>query len=118
MAVLLNGPRCFVMDLASLLKPGKVQSFGTLQARYLANVTITPAMLLKGKANPYTGNPVARTSVFRYMKGRNVYELVSPQGAVYVMQSFSMQIDPKQTISTLPKLGLSCISLRGGNSAW
>ena len=104
-AVLLNGPRCFVMDQASLLKPGKVQNFGSLQARHLANVKITPAMLLKGKAKPYTENPVARTSVFRYMKGRNVYELVSPQGAVYAMQSFSMQVDPKQTISSLPTLG-------------
>ena len=104
-AVLLNGPRCFLMDQASLLKPGKVQNFGSLQARHLANVKITPAMLLKGKAKPYTENPVARTSVFRYMKGRNVYELVSPQGVVYAMQSFSMQVDPKQTISSLPTLG-------------
>jgi haloalkane dehalogenase len=104
-AVLLNGPRCFLMDQASILKPGRVQNFGSLQARHLANVKITPAILLKGKAKPYTENPVARTSVFRYMKGRNVYELVSPQGTVYVMQSFSMQVDPKQTISTLPKLG-------------
>ena len=102
---ILNGPRCFLMDQASLLKPGKVQSFGALQARHLANVKITPAMLLKGKAKPYTENPVTRTSVFRYMKGRNIYELVSPQGAVYAMQSFSMQVDPKQTISSLPTLG-------------
>ena len=104
-AVLLNGPRCFLMDQASLLKPGRVQNFGSLQARHLANVKITPAILLKGKAKPYTENPVTRTSVFRYMKGRNVYELVSPQGTVYAMQSFSMQVDPKQTLSTLPKLG-------------
>lgn len=104
-AVLLNGPRCFVMDQASLLKPGKVVSFGSLQARHLANVKITPAILLKGKAKPYTENPVARSSVFRYMKGRNVYELVSPEGAVYAMQSFSMQVDPRQTISSLPTLG-------------
>lgn len=103
--VLLNGPRCFVMDQASLLKPGKVVSFGSLQARHLANVTITPAMLVRGKSQPYTGNPVARTSIFRYMKGRNVYELVSPQGVVYAMQSFSMQVDPKETLSSLPSLG-------------
>lgn len=104
-AVLLNGPRCFMMDQASILKPGKVQNFGTLQARHLANVKITPAMLLKGKATPYTETPVTRTSVFRYMKGRNVYELVSPQGAVYVMQSFSMERDPKLSIAALPSLG-------------
>lgn len=104
-AVLLNGPRCFVMDHASLLKPGKVVSFGSLQARHLANVKITPAILLKGKAKPYTQYPVARTSVFRYMKGRNVYKLVSPQGFAYAMQSFLMQGDPKQSISSLPTLG-------------
>jgi hypothetical protein len=102
---ILNGPRCFLMDQASLLKPGKVQSFGALQARHLANVKITPAMLLKGKAKPYTENPVTRTSVFRYMKGRNVYELVSPDGAVYAMQSFSMQVDPKLSLTALPNLG-------------
>jgi len=80
-------------------------NFGPLQARHLANVKITPAMLIQGKAKPYTENPVARTSVFRYMKGRNVYELVSPEGSVYAMQSFSMQIDPKLTLTVLPKLG-------------
>jgi len=105
LAALLNGPRCFVMDQASIMKPGKVVNFGPLQARHLANVRITPAILLKGKAQPYTENPVARTSVFRYMKGRNVYELVSSQGAIYAMQSFSMQVDPKLSLTTLPKLG-------------
>ena len=103
--VLLNGPRCFVMDQASILKPGKVVDFGSLQARHLANVKITPAILLKGKAKPYAENAVARTSVFRYMKGRNVYELVSPTGSVYAMQSFSMQVDPKLSLTSLPSLG-------------
>jgi hypothetical protein len=36
---------------------------------------------------------------------RQVYELVTPEGAVYTMFSLSLKVDPKNTIENLPTLG-------------
>jgi hypothetical protein len=34
-----------------------------------------------------------------------VYELVSPEGTVFVMQSASLGVDPENTVGKLPTLG-------------
>jgi hypothetical protein len=36
---------------------------------------------------------VVRENQYVYERGKNVYELVSPDGHVYVMQSYSQEID-------------------------
>lgn len=103
-SVLLNGPRYFLMDEASLANPGKIVSFDGLQARLLAQVTIPLFSLLRG-SNPYVENKVARTTVYVFKKGRTVYELISPKGATYVMQSYAQIVDPKLTEADLTSLG-------------
>ncbi|MFZ4116815.1 MAG: hypothetical protein ACOYK6_08885 [Chthoniobacterales bacterium] len=104
-AVVLNGPRYFLMDESSLLNPGKVASFGGLQARYLANVNISPENILRGGSTEYTENTVARTTRYIFRKGRTIYELTSPEGRNYVMQSYSRIIDPKMKETDLINLG-------------
>ncbi|HSP36905.1 MAG TPA: hypothetical protein VLR26_04045, partial [Frankiaceae bacterium] len=37
--------------------------------------------------------------------GSEVYELVSPEGIVFVMQSASLRVDPGNTVDKLPTLG-------------
>ena len=88
--VVLNGPRYFVMDRNALRNPGKVQSFDGLQMRLLAEVEMHPAA---DKRVPYTENTVQRQSQYVYEKGKNVYELVAPDGRTYIMQSYSQEID-------------------------
>ncbi len=104
-SVLLNGPRAFVMDSNALANPGAIATFDGLQARHLANVAISLGTILKGRAKPYTENRVARTSQYVYKKGRPVYELISPDGKTYVMQSYSMIVDPSLSMSDLAGLG-------------
>lgn len=87
--VILNGPRYFLMDRNALLHPGGVETFDGLQARLLAQLEIEETQ----KRTSYTENTVDRQNRYVYEKGRNVYELVSPDGHVYVMQSFSQEID-------------------------
>jgi len=53
----------------------------------------------------YTPNVVKRTTVFHYRAGRPVYELVSPKGEVYMMQSYTQIVDATLTMDDLPKLG-------------
>lgn len=46
-----------------------------------------------------------RTTVYVWDQGREVYELVVPSGATYVMQSYSLAVDPTLTEADLPMLG-------------
>ena len=54
-----------------------------------------------------------RTTVYVYEQGREVYELVAPDGTSYVMQSYSLAVDPTLTEADLPSLG-SRLSLPSG----
>jgi len=103
--VILNGPRYFMMDRISLANPGGVASFDGLQARHLADVEISLASVLRGKAKPYTDNVVKRTTVYVYSKGKMVYELLAPDGRVYVLQTYALIVDPHLTEADLASLG-------------
>ncbi len=59
-----------------------------------------------------SGPPVAykvlvskRDSRMIFNAGETVYELITPQGAVYTMFSLSLKADPNNTIENLPTLG-------------
>jgi hypothetical protein len=103
-AVLLNGPRYFLMDRSSLANPGPTETFGGLQARLFAEVKIPLSTLLRGKAKPYTETTVERTSEYLYRKGRPVYELLAPDGRRYVMQTYAQIVDPTLTEADLATL--------------
>ena len=106
-AVILNGPRYFLMDKAAIADPGKeVFDFGGLQMRRLATVPLPLSALLGGlRRRPYTEQAVRRTTVYVYDQGRDVYELVAPDGTTYVMQSYSLAVEPTLTEADLPTLG-------------
>lgn len=53
----------------------------------------------------YTPNEVQRTTTFIYYAGNMVYELTSPAGDVYRMQSYTQMFDPTLTIADLETLG-------------
>jgi haloalkane dehalogenase len=106
-AVILNGPRYFLMDKISIADPGEeIFDFGGLRMRRLATVPLKLTSLLGGlRRQPYSEQPVRRTTVYIWDKGREVYELIAPDGTSYVMQSYSLQVDPTVTEAALPTLG-------------
>jgi haloalkane dehalogenase len=106
-AVILNGPRYFLMDKISIADPGQeIFDFGGLQMRRLATVPLSLRSLLGGlRRHPYTEQAVRRTTVYGWDQGREVYELVAPDGTTYVMQSYSLSVDPTLTEAGLPTLG-------------
>ncbi len=89
-AIVLNGPRYFIMDRNAIENPGKVESFDGFDARLLAELEIT---IHSSKRQPYTDNGVQRQNRYVYERGKNVYELLAPDGHVYVMQSYSQEVD-------------------------
>lgn len=101
-AVILNGPRHWVIDSASG-STGEVRSFHGMRLRKVATIPIRTADdLIRA---PYTERVVSRHTTWSWKRGRRVYELVAPGGARYVMQSYSQIVDPNQKISQLPSLG-------------
>ena len=104
----LNGPRYWVIDGIqgrgeSLA--GDVVDFDGLEMRWVAQINPTPSQVASMSAAFYSETEVARDTVYTYNAGTLVYELVSPDGHVYRMQSYSQQVDPTLTLHDLENLG-------------
>ena len=89
--ILLNGPRYFVMDRNALRDPGPERDFNGLQTRLVAELEVEQA---NEKRVPYSETAVQRQSCYVYEADRDVYELHSPNGRSYIMQSYSLEVDP------------------------
>ena len=101
----LNGPRYWLMN--SVEKVGGVanlpeKDFGGLGMYLQATVAIGS---LATASVPYVTHAVSRSSVFVYDAGQRIYELRSPDGRTFVMQTYSVQIDPTLTEAGLTDLG-------------
>jgi len=113
-----NGPRFWMMDAmtnSTLIDNTTVlvgEGAGQIAMRHAGDLEIKPADLLKGSV-PYKVQTVARNTVWVYNAGTNIYTITDNTGLVYVLQSYSIQTHPEQTIDTLVKLG-SLLSLPSG----
>ncbi|MEL6177605.1 MAG: hypothetical protein AAFS10_01570, partial [Myxococcota bacterium] len=101
----MNGPRVWLAPVSSAtgMDFSNLQTFGDLDMRLLASVALDPDELLMDR--PYTVSSVMRTTVYFYRAGTEIYELTSPDGEAYVMQSMSQIVDPELTVDQLPNLG-------------
>ncbi len=107
MTVLANGPRYWVVNkigAGNMSSEGKIANFGGIEMTQRATLNTT---IFKGAIGEkkYTENEVHRETSYYYWKGNMVYELTSPKGEVYRMQSYSQQVDPNLTIQDLETLG-------------
>ncbi len=102
--VMLNGPRYFIMDAAEgdTDPNAPVKTFGSLEMRRLATFTLD---LANATDSPYTERTIDRNSEFVFYSGALVFELVSPDGGAYVMQSYAHIVDDTLTLADLPSLG-------------
>lgn len=104
-AVILNGPRYWAIDglTNSKLVSTVQKNFGGIEMRQAGTIELgLRDKLSLGK--PYAVHKVARTTVWVFKSGRPVYQLISPDGDVYFMQSYSVQKE-KQDMESLAKLG-------------
>lgn len=104
MAAILNGPRYWTLDsIDTDLRAGAPETtfgeIGMFQAATLDLGDELPSQV------PYTERSVARDTVFGFDEGSEVYELVAPDGATYVMQARSQIVDETLEASDLPDLG-------------
>jgi hypothetical protein len=95
-----NGPHYWMMD-SQTVSFGEKVSFGGLEARWVA--TLDPAVVQKAAkgSRPYKVFAPKKTQKMVYSRGKPVYELVDPDGHLYVMQAH----DERFPIESLAKLG-------------
>lgn len=100
-AALLNGPRYWLMS--SIGKRGADalprRTFGGIEMQRQASVSLSSM-----NPAPYEPNRVRRQAVFTFDAGREIYELVDPDGRRWVMQTWSQTVDPSLARSDLPGL--------------
>jgi hypothetical protein len=68
---------------------------------------IRQATVLLSSMNPapYSTNTVDRKSVFTFDAGREVYELIDPEGRHWIMQTYSQTVDTALAVNDLAALG-------------
>jgi hypothetical protein len=109
-AALLNGPRYWLMSGIGKRDRENLErrTFGGLEMIRQATVklaSMNPA--------PYQPNRVDRKALFTFDAGRELYELIDPDGRRWVMQTWSQTIDPALSLADLPGLA-SRLSLPPG----
>ncbi len=104
LAAELNGPRYWLMDSIEKIRTGKevVKTFGGIAM--IAEATVGVGDLATA-ARPYVPHPVDRKTVFSFDAGRQIYELVEPDGTRWVMQTWSQIKDPTLGEADLAGLG-------------
>ena len=106
----LNGPRHWVIDQAQQasaqvpLNGAPTEfTFGGIETGIRGQLSApvgTPAV----GDQYYVVNTVDRDTVWTYLKGTAIFELTDPDGNVYVMQSYSTQLNPALNLQELPTL--------------
>lgn len=104
----INGPRAWVVD--TLTATGGVttsdQSLVVNGIEFsLTGIVSRPVGSPALGSDPYVPYTVNRNTIYLFKAGTLVYELTDPSGNVYVMQSYSKQIDPNLRLSMLPYIG-------------
>jgi hypothetical protein len=103
-----NGPRRFLADriTGEAFNGGKLSMLGPIPM-YTYGTFVVPDFdaFIAGTQAPYHESVSRRTTTWFFDAGTEVYELVSPEGTVFVMQSASQMIDPDNTVDRLPTLG-------------
>ena len=94
-----NGPHYWMMD-SQTVSFGEKASFGSLEARWAA--TLDPALVAKAAqgTEPYRIFNPKKTQRMVYSKDKPVYELVDPDGHVYVLQAHEERV-PIESLATL-----------------
>jgi hypothetical protein len=101
MAALLNGPRYWLMNRIGKVGRDSLErkDFGGIEMIRQATV-----MLASMNPSPYSVNKVDRKAVFTFDAGGEIYELIDPDGRRWVMQTYSLTVDPALSLSDLPNL--------------
>jgi len=101
--VLLNGPRHWTLDRATVVEHGPTVTLAGKRLREVATIDLKKVGL--APPPPFTPVEITRTTRFAFRAHRPVFELTDPSGRRYVMQSFSQIVDPDLAYDQLRRIG-------------
>lgn len=105
LGVFKNGPRYWMMDWIEL-PVGAERDFNGLKARWFGQVQLPLGVDLKEKgSSAYHPTTVARKSQMGFNKGKLVFILDDAEGNPWVMQAYSLIVDPNLNYDSLKDLG-------------
>jgi hypothetical protein len=99
MSVQKNGPHFWMMD-EQTLTVGEKASFGGIEARWAAHAPLSVVQKGATGGAPYKIYTPSKTQSMVYSKGKPVFELIDPEGQVYVLQARDEQF-PISSLATL-----------------
>ena len=105
LAVILNGPRHFLMDEITpggATKAGKTIEAGGLALTERASIDVGLLDLIH---RPYREMTIDRDTLYRFKAGRPVFLLEGPDGSRYAMQAYAQIVDKTLNYAGLPALG-------------
>jgi hypothetical protein len=86
MQVQKNGPHFWMMD-EQTLSLGETRTFGGIDARWAAHAPLSVVQKGATGGKPYAIYTPSKTQSMVYSKGKPVFELIDPEGHVYVLQA-------------------------------
>lgn len=98
----LNGPHYWVMD-EQIVGLGEIRTFGGIAAGYAATLPLSALGSGIG-ADPYKPYISAKDQTMVFEAGKPVYELVDPEGNVYIMNAYGDEVqngDPANLVGQL-----------------
>lgn len=98
--VAVNGPRIWLPNSPAPTPPEDARRrFGGIEVGLVATLEVK-----RGDGDPFKERVVPRKTTNTFKAGEQVYELISPDGVVYVMQSMSLSEEPDLTMDDLATL--------------
>lgn len=97
LSVELNGPRAWAMDEIvgrGVSSEGKQASFGGIPMIQRATVFLSLGTVMSGQSPHYQKQTVDRNTSYIYQAGKPIRELISPEGEVYIMQTYDLKNSP------------------------
>jgi hypothetical protein len=103
-AVIVNGPRFGLVDEGSVdaIPDTGIRLFGELEMQHIATLLLEASVF---RSQYYDEDSVERDTTFVYRVGSEIYQLTSPEGAVYTMISYTQLVDATLTEADLAGLG-------------
>jgi hypothetical protein len=99
-----NGPRFLNYDRVTAESIGTPVAFGDLHFQLVA-VLRWPTEASFAQWPFYSERQIERSTAYVFAAGKPVFQLVSPDGTVYVMQTYATEVNPTLTLDDLPALG-------------
>jgi hypothetical protein len=104
LGVHINGPKVWMLDWIDV-PVGAEREFGSIRARWVAELNLKGIDLPKEGADAYHVTTVERKTKFGYLKGEIEFLIDDPDGNTFIMKGMNLGVHPVQTYADAANLG-------------